>query len=93
MTTYLQQPPRLLFPLVGAVPLAVLPPLEVEPQTLEPPAPPLAAVTAVDHLAVRHQGGLRLMRTKSLHAAPVSQLLVALPVVPLVEAPPFECLD
>ena len=101
MTTNLQQPPRLLFPQVEAVPrglgrhrhLAVLPPLEVEPQTLEPPAPPLAAAAAVDHLAVRHQEGLRLTRTKSLRAALVSQLLVALLVVPLVEAPPFACLD
>ena len=93
MTTNLPPLLRLLFPLVGAVPLAVLPPLEGEPQTLEPPAPPLAAVAAVDHLAVRHQEGLRMTRTKSLRAALVSQLLVALLVVPQVEAPPFVCLD
>ena len=93
MTTNLQLPHRLLFPPVGVVLLVALPQPWGRPQTLEPPAPPLAAAAAVDHLAVRHQEGLRLTRTKSLRAALVSQLLVALLVVPQVEAPPFACLD
>ena len=93
MTTNLQLPPRLLFPSVGVVPLAVLSPLEGRPQALEPPAPPPAAVAAAAALGSRPQEVLHLTKRKRLPAGLVSQLLVALPVVPLVEAPPSVCLD
>ena len=93
MTTNLQLPHRLLFPPVGVVPLVALPQPWGRPQTLEPPAPPLAAAAAAAALGSRPQEVLRLTKRKRLHAGLVSQPLVALPVVPLVEAPPFECLD